>query len=599
MNLEATDHKQGSFNKNKGRLMKSPPKINSLSPGFAFVLRTAISILLVLFGATIAQSGISPPAGLPQAEILRLGERMYRNGVLPSGKVMETYSRANVEADSTAFSCSSCHLRAGLGSVEGVVVTPPCTGSKLYKTYRRSQSAVNLSDRAGRYVYSNTVAQRPAYDRESLANALRKGIDPAGRVFNDVMPRYQLSDRDMAILISYLEALSSEPSPGANSSEIRFATIITDDVGLEDRQALMMPLQGFIEQQNLQMQMYKDFINSGFTPTIEMKHAFRRASLDVWELKGPPETWKKQLAGYYDKNPVFAVLGGISNSDWQPIHDFCEEQRLPCLFPITDFPAISETGWYTYYFNKGYAQEGEAAARYLNLMETLSAETPVLQIVQDSPAGKALAAGFQASWAELDRPAVTTLTLSASRLLDRTAMGELLAKHKPGVLLLWTDAGLLPGLPELIASLAPSGKVFVSSSYMGKKTATIAETVRDRVYITYPYRLTPYVGTKDGGYDAKVPILAGAKDLGDRRITSRTTAMLKQSTLRVLNLLYDDLHRDHLLDIMSMQMDLTVRDYERLNFGIGQRYVSRGCYIVQLGSGADPPLLPRSEWIVH
>lgn len=46
-------------------------------------------------------------------------------------------------------------------------------------------------------------------------------------------------------------------------------------------------------------------------------------------------------------------------------------------------------------------------------------------------------------------------------------------------------------------------------------------------------------------------------------------------------------------------MDLVVKDYERLSFGPGQRYVSKGCYIIQLGPGDDPPLLPRSEWVIH
>jgi len=570
-----------------------------LSPESASALRAAILSVLVLLSAAVAQAGMLPPADLSQAEIIRLGELMYRNGILPSGKVMDTYSPAKVEADSTAFTCSSCHLRAGLGSVEGVVVTPPATGDKLYKPNRQWPLPDDISGRAGRSDYSKTAAQRPAYDRVSLANALRNGTDPAGRKLNDVMPRYPLSDRDMAILIGYLEALSAEPSPGAGNSEIRFATIITDDVSQDDRQALLLPLQNFIAQKNQQMQMYNDFIKFGYTPTIEMKYAFRRASMEVWELKGPPETWQIQLAAFYDNKPVFAVLGGISNSDWRPIHDFCEVQRLPCLFPITDFPVVSETGWYTYYFNKGYAQEGEAVARYLNRQETLSAETPILQIVQDSPAGRALAAGFRETWKELERQAVTTVTLTASQLLDQVALGKLLAKQRPGVLLLWTAADLLPNLPVLIAQLSDPGMIFVSSSYLGKKTATIAETVRDRVFITYPYRLTPFVGSKVGSYDAKVPILAGATDLGDRRITSRSTSMLKHATLRGLNLLYDNLQRDHLLDIMSMQMDLTVRDYERLNFGIGQRYVSKGCYIIQLGSGADPALLPRSEWIIH
>jgi hypothetical protein len=524
---------------------------------------------------------------------------MYRQGILPSGAPMPAYIREDVEVDSSAFSCSSCHLRAGLGSVEGGVVTPPTTGKKLYKPYRRPPSLDNIPDQAGRFFYAKTVVERPAYTRESLAKSMRFGIDPAGQIFNDVMPRYPLSDRDMSILISYLDALSSEPSPGAGSREFRFATIVTDDVSKDDRQALLLPLQMFIDQKNQQVDMYNKFLKFGYTPSSDMTYSFYESSLDVWELKGPPDTWRSQLAAYYDNKPVFAVLGGISNSDWRPIHDFCEEQRLPCLFPITDFPVVSETGWYTYYYNKGYAQEGDAVARYLNRMESLSPETPILQIVQDSPAGEALAAGFQKVWNELERPAVTTLTLTASQLRDQAALGKLLSQHKPGILLLWTDAGMLPNLPSLARQVAAPGMIFVSSGYLGKQTATIAESVRDRIYITWPYRLTPYVGPKTGGYDAKIPILSSSMVLGDRKISSRTTDIMKQAVLSGLSKLNDNLYRDNLLDIMSMQMDLIVKDYERLSFGPGQRFVSKGCYIIQLGSGAEPALLQRNEWVIH
>ena len=75
--------------------------------------------------------------------------------------------------------------------------------------------------------------------------------------------------------------------------------------------------------------------------------------------------------------------------------------------------------------------------------------------------------------------------------------------------------------------------------------------------------------------------------------------MLQQATLQGLNLIYDNLYRYHLLDVMSLQMDLIVQDYERFSFGPGQRYASKGCYIIQLGPGEEPPLLPRSEWVIH
>lgn len=541
----------------------------------------------------------APPTDLSQTEIVRLGERMYREGILPSGVPMPAYIKGDVEVDSSAFSCSSCHLRAGLGSFEGGVVTPPTSGNKLYKPYRRPPSLGDTTDQTGRIIYAKTVLERPAYTRESLATAMRFGTDPSGQLFNDIMPRYPLSDRDMSILINYLEVLSSAPSPGAGNKEFRFATIITDDVSQEDRQALLQPLKQFIARKNQQMGMYDDFIKFGYIPTAEMKYAFRKASLDVWELKGAPETWQKQLASYNNAKPVFAVLGGISNGDWKPIHDFCESERLPCLFPITDFPVISETGWYTYYFNKGYAQEGEAVARYLNRLESLTAQTSILQIVQDSPAGKSLAAGFERAWNELERPAISTVTLTTRQITDQEALGKIMTKHKPEVLLLWTNAKLLPNLPALITNLSAPRVVFVSSGYLGRKTATIAETVRHKVFITFPYRLTPYVGPKTGGFNAKVPILTGSKDFGDRRIALRSTTMLQQATLQGLNLIYDNLHRDHLLDVMSMQMDLTVRDYERFSFGPGQRYASKGCYIIQLGQGAEPTLLPRSDWVIH
>jgi hypothetical protein len=141
--------------------------------------------------------------------------------------------------------------------------------------------------------------------------------------------------------------------------------------------------------------------------------------------------------------------------------------------------------------------------------------------------------------------------------------------------------------------------VFLSSSFLGKKAATVPESVRNKVYLTFPYRLTPYVGPKTGGFDSRVPVLAGARDFGESRIASRTVNMLQQATQQGLNLIYDNLYRDHLLDVMSMQMDLIVRDYERFSFGPGQRYVSKGCYIIQLGPGPEPSLLPLSEWVIH
>lgn len=532
------------------------------------------------------------------AEIIRLGEQMYRNGILPSGEPMEAFIRGDIPVDSTAFSCSSCHLRAGLGSYEGGVVTPPTTGRKLYEAYQRPPSLSDTVDSGGRYIYAKTIVQRPAYNKTTLAHALRTGIDPAGEEFNDVMPRYPLADADMDLLIAYLDRLSATYSPGASSQEMRYATIVTSEVSREDREALLVPLQRFINVQNQQVKLFQDFKKFGFTPTGDMRFSFRNATLSVWELRGDPSTWEAQLSDYFRKDPVFAILGGISSKDWQPIHNFCEKVRLPCLFPSTDLPVISKGDWYTFYFNKGYYQEGEGVARYLYRNPELTGTSSILQLVEDSPAGRSLADGFNRTREELKGAAVTTITLSRKELQSRESLSTLLKDKEYGILLLWVDAESLPALPTLAARLASPAKIFVSSTALGSATAKIEEGLRAQTYITFPYRLTPYVGSKEGS-DARVPLLTTADSFGRKRIDTRTTTMLIQAALQGLRQLEDNLYQDHLLDVMSMQMDQIVPDYERLSFGPGQRYASKGCYIIQLGPGDKPELIKRSEWVTH
>ena len=117
---------------------------------------------------------------------------------------------------------------------------------------------------------------------------------------------------------------------------------------------MLGPLQKFVDSKNKLARYYETF---GGVKSRRMAEAMyvnskefaypRRISLSPWVLKGAPDTWRAQLEEYYRKEPVFALIGGITTGEWGPIHKFCEDNQIPCIFPYTDFPVISDTDWYT------------------------------------------------------------------------------------------------------------------------------------------------------------------------------------------------------------------------------------------------------------
>jgi len=59
--------------------------------------------------------------------------------------------------------------------------------------------------------------------------------------------------------------------------------------------------------------------------------------------------------------------------------------------------------------------------------------------------------------------------------------------------------------------------------------------------------------------------------------------------------------RDYFMESFDMMhdQDYAIAVFPRLTFGSGQRYASKGCYIVQLAKGEQPELIKKSDWIIH
>jgi hypothetical protein len=551
----------------------------------------------ILLGLAVA-SAAAPDA----ADDVRLGEKMYREGLLPSGAPMQASVKGDVPAQGTMFSCVTCHLRSGMGSAEGAVKAPSISGPRLYAPRLRFPKAPRRRKPREQATAPDPIVLRPAYTDETLARAVREGIDPSGRALDAAMPRYRLEERDLAILVRYLKTLSAEPPPGVTDDTVRFAAVVTDGVPPADRDAMLETLDAYLEDRNAVPRRPGTHVEGG-APRNPMHVGYvgwRRLELARWELRGPADTWRGQLDALQRAQPAFGLLAGLAAGEWKPIHEFCEQEAMPCLFPITDLPVISGADWHTLYFSKGLYGEGEAAARYLRSLPGLSAKAPVLQVLRDTPEGRALARGFEDAWAAPPgkRPAPERTVLRSGEALSAAAVEPVAGVEKEGVAVLWLPPEDVSAAWKLLAGPRRPRAAFVSSTLLGGALGGIPEPARTFTYITFPSTLPEQEAAKM----AAVESWHQAHNVAFTRPAVQSRAYFVGSMLSAaLARMGDDLHRDSLLDVLDMSTDQTfaIAPYERLSFGPAQRYASKGCYIVQLGPGPRPALLKRSEWVVR
>ncbi len=327
----------------------------------------------------LASSGPNIAATLSQ------GQQIYEHGVPAKIRPALGTVQGDVPFDAQQLVCASCHRRSGLGSSEGGIVIPAVTGDVLF-----SPRIIQRRELWG--TRTEGKGTRPAYTAETLARAIREGVDAAGRPLDPLMPRYALDDAEMNALLDYLQSLSSQHAPGVDASSIHFATITSDRIAPDSEDALLSLLRTFFATKNAQTR--REGRRAANPPWHKENTfpAYRTWVLHHWRLQGPTETWAAQLESLYARQPVFAILSGSVGTSWAPIHRFAEANGLPTLFPHTDQPEAN--GYYTFYTHEGVALRAKAIAEDL-LGRSVRR---IIQVIPRQGPGRHGAAAFRASW---------------------------------------------------------------------------------------------------------------------------------------------------------------------------------------------------------
>jgi hypothetical protein len=552
-----------------------------------------MSVGLTLVGASLlaalAPSGRGPTA----VRSGRVGEAIYLRGVIGSGTPLEGTREGGLVTKGADAACVSCHQRSGLGAVEGRVWVPPVTGDYLFR-----ESGHDSADHVLPYAETGRGDRTP-YSDETLARSIREGLDSQGRPLSEVMPRYALGDEDMAALIAYLRSLDVRHAPGVTASVLHFATIVTPDADPVKRRGMLDVLERFVAQKNrAPLKPTPAMRTSGRTQYAKgMYLANRRWQLHVWELSGPASTWRAQLQKRLAAEPVYAVLSGLAGSTWGPVHAFCEENAIPCLFPNVEAPIDAEQDFYPMYFSRGVLLEARLIARAVLGPD----EGPTVRAVEQvyragdsgAPAAEALAAELQSHGVAVHRtvlPAGPPGKGVAAALRKATQRKD----ARGQALVLWLRPADVAALGDVPAGAGP---VYLSGLMGGLERSPLPEAWREHTLMSYPFDLPDRRGVRldyPFGFFRfhHIPVVAEQV---------QTDTYLACSLLAdVLNRMADNFARPYLIEQLQELLEhrLITGYYPRLSLASHQRFASKGGYVVRFRDTGGPALVAQGDWIV-
>lgn len=500
-----------------------------------------------------------------------IGMRVFREGVLPGGgNISARRGDAAVTPDQAV--CANCHQRSGLGASEGQQPIPPVTAAALF---------------------SARPQVRPAYDDRTLARAIRDGVDAGGRELSPVMPRYGLDAPVMSGLIAYLKTLEAKPSPGISDSVVHLATVVGEGVPDGRRQAMLEVMQSYIEEHNARA--------AGQAAGTQ---AALRWQLDVWPLSGTAAERRARMVMEYRKQPVLALVGGLTRDTWLPQHQFCEEFKVACLFPDTELPVSSMPAFYAVYYDKGSILAAQVLARHFMDRKGEFATGRIVQVLPRNWFGYEPAAALRGAFGRAGARRILDQVVEEHSKLPAGFWQALLQGGDVAAIVLWMDDPDLSGLAALAAggSLPP---VFLAGSRDPGLVASADPALRERLRMVLP---------RDPG--AAAPAAADWLRWMDARGLAVGDAMLQANAWFVMRLLDEALRTsgsacsaERLIERIEYSAGTVVPHplLPSLSLGMGQRFAVKGGYVLAArgrgdagtaGGAAAPVPLTAGEWIV-
>jgi hypothetical protein len=302
---------------------------------------------------------------------------------------------------------------------------------------------------------------------------------------------------------------------------------------------------------------------------------------------------RAQLDRHLTDDPVYAILSGLGGPDWAPVHEFCEQNEVPCLFPNVEVPVDSERGFYSLYFSRGVLLEAQLIANEILNPRGREPAHVVRQIYRAGDSGEPAA---QALAAELKDQGVTVRNHALAAGAQGRGLSEALRGVANGeILVLWLRSADIAALGTTPPGAAT---VYMSGLMGGLENSPLPSSWREHTFLAYPFDIPDKRGVRLdyplGWFSFRhIPVVAEQVQVDTYLACSLLAEVLNHH-------MADNFVRPYLIEQLQNGLEHRIMTgyYPHLTLASHQRFASKGGYIARFTDPRGPHLMADGDWIV-
>jgi len=490
------------------------------------------------------------------------GKQIYLQATSRSGKDILAYvGDESLEVPGSALACANCHGFDGQGKPEGGVSPSNITWEALTKPYGATRAD-------GR--------RHPTYTERGLELAITRGLDPAGNRLLNVMPRYQMSQEDLADLIFYLKRLGKDRDPGISEDKIVIGTAIPATGPLAEMgQAVKAVTTAFFAELNSQGGIYNRHVELKFSETGET-----------------PAATRANLERFLKDEQIFAMTGALIAGAEKEIVPLLAQQEVPLIGPLTLNPQIGfPLNRQVFYLLSGVSEQSRALVHFA--AKKPEPKNPVISVLyshSEMNSNVLEAIKDQSKKDLLGPPQVFDYRAGQ---FDAVATIKQLSQTSPDVVFFMGSTEDLLSFMNEAEKLRWSPKIFLPGGSVGTQIFDAPVSFDGKVFLSFP--TSPADQTAEGIKEFRT--LAEKYKLPSRHLAAQISAYSAAKILvKALTLVGKDLSREKLIQVLEGFYEYPTGLTPAITYGANRRIGALGVYVVTMDLKGKQ-FVPAGGWV--